>query len=181
MYSLLLLALSLSLDATAASVCWGLQARAPALKEGLWAGLWFGGFQGLMTGLGGLFGGLLSRELWQVGKLLSFGLLAFLGARMVWQALCPLRREGCPQGSFSPGSTALLALATSLDALAAGLSLTYWGQGLLCSTLVIGLVTFCLSLLGVLLGRRVGQGWSRPAGAAGGLVLLGLGLKILLG
>lgn len=181
MFSVFLLALSLAMDATAAAVCCGLHSRDLRLRDGVGIGLWFGGFQTAMTWIGGLFGGLLSRRLWALGSLLSFGLLAFLGGRMLWEALAPLRAQDCPRYDLRPGPMAALALATSLDALAAGLSLAYLGEHLTPSALLIGLVTFVLSLAGSLLGRRVGRRWSRPAGAAGGLVLLGLGLKILLG
>lgn len=181
MFSVLLLALSLAMDATAASVCCGLSAQRFRLRDGITVGLWFGGFQTGMTWIGGLFGGLLSQRLWHLGGLLSFGLLAFLGGRMVWEGISPIQSAACPRYDLRPGPMAALALATSLDALAAGLSLAYLGQGLAVSALVIGLVTFLLSLLGCLLGRRIGQRWSRPAGIAGGLVLLGLGVKILLG
>ena len=181
MFSVFLLAVSLSMDAAAAAVCCGVNAQGMKLRDGVVIGLWFGGFQTGMTWIGGLFGGLLSQRLWRLGSLLAFGLLAYLGIKMVWEGLSPPEGVSCPRYDLRPGPMAVLALATSLDALAAGLSLAYLGQALAPSALLIGLVTFCLSLAGGLLGQRIGQHWSRPAGIAGGLVLLGLGIKILLG
>lgn len=169
------------MDATAAAICCGLNTRGFRLRDGLVVGLWFGGFQTGMTWIGGLFGTLLSQRLWHLGSLLSFGLLAFLGLRMVAECLRPSQEEKGGTYDLRPVSMAALALATSLDALAAGISLTYLGEELTASALVIGLVTFALSLGGSLLGQKVGQRWSRPAGMTGGLVLVGLGIKILLG
>lgn len=181
MLSVLLLALSLAMDAFAASVCCGVNAQGLGLRDSLKIGLWFGGFQTGMTLTGGLFGDQLSRHLWQLGSLLAFGLLAFLGGRMVWEALCPPKEEGCPRYDLRPGPLAALALATSLDALAAGVSLAFLGKELYGSSVVIGLTAFALSTLGALLGRRAGQGLHRWANLAGGGVLLWLGIKILLG
>ena len=169
------------MDAAAAAVCCGINARGLKPRAGMVVALWFGGFQTGMTWIGGLFGGLLSQRLWRLGRLLAFGLLAYLGMKMVWEGIVPSQGEACPRYDLRPGPMAVLALATSLDALAAGLSLAYLGQALAPSALLIGLVTFCLSLAGGLLGQRIGQHWSRPAGIAAGLVLLGLGVKILLG
>lgn len=181
MFSVFLLAVSLAIDATAAAVCCGVNTQRLRLWDGVVIGLWFGGFQAGMTWIGGLFGGLLSQRLWQLGCLLSFGLLTYLGGNMLWESLFPSRRQCCPRYELRPGPMAALALATSLDALAAGLSLTYLGQALAPSALLIGLVTFCLSLAGSLLGRRIGQQWNRWAGLFGGLTLLGLGLHLLFG
>ncbi|MGM9539031.1 MAG: manganese efflux pump MntP family protein [Candidatus Onthomonas sp.] len=181
MFSVFLLALSLSMDAAAAAVCCGVNARGLKLRDGVVIGLWFGGFQTGMTWIGGLFGSLLSQRLWQLGSLLAFGLLTLLGCRMVWEGLAPAEGDVCPRYDLRPGPMAVLALATSLDALAAGLSLAYLDQALIPSALLIGLVTFCLSLAGGMLGRRIGQRWNRRASVAGGLVLLGLGLRILFG
>ena len=161
MLSVFLLALTLAMDAFAAALCCGVQSGGLRLGEGLTIGLWFGGFQMGMTLLGGLFGRQISLLLWQAGCLLAFGLLAFLGGRMVWAAVSPPKEEGAGRYDLSVPSLAALALATSLDALAAGVSLAYLETGLL--------------------GRQLGGRWQRWAGLAGGLILIGLGIKILLG
>ena len=145
MLSVFLLALTLAMDAFAAALCCGVQSGGLRLGEGLTIGLWFGGFQMGMTLLGGLFGRQISLLLWQAGCLLAFGLLAFLGGRMVWAAVSPPKEEGLS---------------------AAG---------------TIGAVAFALSALAGLLGRQLGGRWQRWAGLAGGLILIGLGIKILLG
>lgn len=181
MVSVFLLALSLAMDAFAASVCCGVQIASLRLRDSMVIGLWFGGFQTGMTLIGGSFGRQLSIHLWQVGALLAFGLLLFLGGRMIWDCLSPARAEGCRRYDLRPGPMAALALATSLDALAAGVSLAYLGTGLMLSAGIIGLVAFALSTIGGLLGRQASAGLSRWANLAGGAVLIWLGVKILLG
>lgn len=180
MLSVFLLALSLAMDAFAAAVCCGVQATRLRLRDSLRIGLWFGGFQAGMTLIGGLFGRQLSQWLWQIGALVAFGLLAFLGGRMLWAALTPAQAQTGMKYDLDSGSLAALALATSLDALAAGISLAYLDTGLLAAAGVIGLVAFALSAAGGLLGRRIGERLRRWAGAAGGAVLLLLGGRILL-
>ena len=181
MLSVFLLALTLAMDAFAAALCCGVQSGGLRLGEGLTIGLWFGGFQMGMTLLGGLFGRQISLLLWQAGCLLAFGLLAFLGGRMVWAAVSPPKEEGAGRYDLSIPSLAALALATSLDALAAGVSLASLETGLLSAAGTIGAVAFSLSALAGLLGRQLGGRWQRWAGLAGGLILIGLGIKILLG
>ena len=183
MGSVLLLALSLAVDAFAAAVCCGVRSSGLGLRGAARIGLWFGGFQAGMTLLGGLFGALLSRSLYRAGAVLSFGLLAYLGVKMLFESLFPGPEGTDGEGPLVLSAAALapLALATSLDALAAGVSLGYLDGGLLRSAAVIGLVAFVLSALGGALGRRAGQRLHRWAGAAGGGVLLWLGLRVLAG
>ncbi len=182
MGSVWLLALSLAVDAFAAAVCCGVQCRAAPARGAGKIGLWFGGFQAGMTLAGGLFGTLLSRSLYRAGAVLSFGLLAWLGMRMVIESFFPTGEQGeAGPPDLTAATLAPMALATSLDALAAGVSLGYLEGELFRSAVVIGLVAFALSALGALLGRRVGQGLQRWAGAAGGGVLLWLGLRVLAG
>ncbi|MCD7801650.1 MAG: manganese efflux pump MntP family protein [Clostridiales bacterium] len=133
MLSVLFLALSLAIDAFAAAVCCGANGGRHGLRwrDSLAVGLWFGGFQTGMTLIGGAFGHRLSQYLWRAGQLAAFGLLAFLGLGMVWEALSPEKEAPSRRYELRPLSLATLALATSLDALAAGVSLAYLGA-LLC-------------------------------------------------
>lgn len=181
MLSVFLLALSLAIDAVAAAICCAVQSRRLRLWDGVKIGLWFGTFQTGMTLIGGLFGRRLSLWLWQAGAIAAFGLLAFLGGRMVWSALSPEGGGEERRYDLSPLSMAALALATSLDALAAGVSLAYLETDLRFASLVIGAVAFTLSLLGARFGARVGVRLSRWAELGGGAVLLFLGGRILLG
>ena len=180
MLSVFLLALSLAMDAFAAAVCCGVQAKGLQLRDSARIGLWFGGFQTGMTLIGGLFGHQLSQWLWQIGALVAFGLLAFLGGRMLWEGLSPQEAQTGIKYDLTPGSLAALALTTSLDALAAGISLAYLDTGLLAASGVIGLVALTLSAAGGFLGRQIGGALRRWAGLAGGAVLLLLGIRILL-
>ncbi|MCC8182905.1 MAG: manganese efflux pump MntP family protein [Clostridiales bacterium] len=182
MLSVLFLALSLAIDAFAAAICCGANGggRGLRLRDSLMVGLWFGGFQTGMTLIGGAFGDRLSQYLWRAGQLSAFGLLAFLGLRMVWEALSPQRENSTPRYELRPLPLAALALATSLDALAAGVSLAYLGQALISSSLVIGAVAFLLSVTGGLLGQSAGSRLHQWASLAGGAVLIALGVKILL-
>lgn len=175
--TVLLLALSLSADAFAAALCWGLSGRTPV--RGVQVGLWFGGAQGIMTLIGALFGTALGELTRQAGRLAAFGVLVFLGLRMLSAALWEPSEEPAapPAGNLT---LAALALATSIDALAAGMSLPYLGLSLLPSAGVIGAVTFLLSLWGTLLGGRCQPGHRRLTSAAGGAVLLWLALRIML-
>ncbi|MCD7880594.1 MAG: manganese efflux pump MntP family protein [Clostridiales bacterium] len=182
MLSVLFLALSLAIDAFAAAVCCGANGGRHGLRwrDSLAVGLWFGGFQMGMTLIGGAFGHRLSQYLWRAGQLAAFGLLAFLGLGMVWEALFPEKEAPSRRYELRPLSLATLALATSLDALAAGVSLAYLGQELLSTALVIGAVAFVLSAVGGLLGQSVGSRLHRWADLAGGMVLIGLGIRVLL-
>ncbi len=110
----------------------------------------------------------------------AFGLSSILGLGMVWEALSPEKETPSRRYELRPLSLATLALATSLDALAAGVSLAYLGQELLPSALVIGAVAFVLSAVGGLLGQSVGCRLHRWADLAGGMALIGLGVKVLL-
>lgn len=179
MVSVCLIALSLAVDAAAASVCCGLSSPGFRRRDGVRLGLWFGGFQFGMTLLGGMAGGELNEHCRLIGGMVAFGLLTYLGGRMLLDALAPVAGEP-PVYALTTPAVAALALATSLDALAAGVSLAYLGQDLLSSALVIGAVAFVLSAVGGLLGQSVGSRLHRWADLAGGMVLIGLGIRVLL-
>lgn len=179
MVSLLLMALSLSVDAAAAAVCCALAVSELNLRESLRLGLWFGGFQAGMMLLGGAAGVELSEHFQRAGCVVSFGLLVYLGGKMLLDAAAPLE-EIRPSCGLDTKSVALLALATSLDALAAGVSMACLSMGLWLAAGVIGAVAFCCTFAGARVGRRVGVRFHRWASAAGGLVLTGIGVRILL-
>lgn len=176
--SIFLMALSLSVDACAAAVCCGVATEGFRLRDGLRLGLWFGGFQAGMTLLGGVCGGELNEHLQVPGGFLAFGLLAWLGGRMILDALFPTGDTRCYD--LHPATLAALGVATSLDALAVGLSLPWLEVSLGASAAVIGAVAFTLSAVGGLAGRKLGGTLHRWAGCVGGGVLLGIGVHILL-
>lgn len=178
MTEILLIALSLALDAMAAAVSAGCANPRGGVRLALKLGLWFGGFQFVMPLLGfGLGQGLLgcARAL---GPWVGFGLLAFLGGKMLWDAAAGQAEE--LDGTLSTGKLCLLALATSLDALATGVSAACMALPLWLSCGVIGAVTFALSGLGALFGRALGAKFQRPAAGLGGITLIAIGAKFLL-
>lgn len=179
MISVWLMALSLAVDAFAVSIACGVAAPEFRLRDSVKIGCWFGAFQFAMPLLGSCFGALVSARSQIAAGLLSFGLLAWLGGRMLWDGLA-----GCPQPEASelrPGRLAVLAVATSLDALAAGVSMPCLGVPVLTAAAVTGGVAFILSAIGGLAGRQLGTLCQRFAQLAGGFVLIGIGIKILVG
>lgn len=179
MISVFLIALSLAVDATAAAVCCGVSNAGFSPRDALRIGLWFGGFQGGMTLIGGFAGSELNEHFSLLGAVAAFGLLMYLGGRMLLGALTPQREENANYG-LDTRSIMLLAVATSLDALAVGVSVAYLEVGLWTAAAVIGGTALVLSAAGSLMGRHIGQRSQQWAGAVGGLVLVGIGAKILL-
>lgn len=174
MLTVLLLALSVSVDACAAALssCSGRD----RLRTGLELAGWFGGFQTGMSLLGGLAGDALSEHLRRFGAVFAFGLLLYLGTA---QLLSALRGEETEvQAGSGRWRMAALAFATSVDALAAGVSLAYLPVGLVPAALLIGLVTGSLTLICTLAGGRVR--FRRLAAGGGGAVLVLIGWRILL-
>lgn len=173
-----LIALSLAMDAMAVSVSAGMACRGSAAKVGLRLGLWFGTFQFAMPLLGFVLGQALAAYVEAVAPYIAFALLAFIGGRMIWEAFQPADREDL--SDLSNGKVCLLAVATSIDALAVGVGASLMEMPLLPSCVIIGAVAFALSFLGAVVGRKLGQRFNTWAQAAGGAVLVGIGLKFLL-
>lgn len=180
MISILLIAFSLALDAGAASVCCGLSVAGFRVRDGVRLGLWFGTFQAGMTLLGGFAGTALNEHFARVSTIVAFGLLLWLGARMVLDALCGSGETKCVS-DLSAGTLAALALATSLDALAVGVGVAFLEVTLWTAAAVIGAVAFGVSLAGSLAGQQLGKGFRRAAGCLGGAVLIAIGIKVLMG
>lgn len=178
LYELFIVAVSLSMDAFAVSVCKGLSVGRPKWRHCLICGLWFGGFQALMPLLGWLLGVRFQQMIVSVDHWVAFVLLGLIGFNMVREALSG--EEEALDCSFGVRSMFLLAVATSIDALAVGVSMAFLQHvNILWAALVIGGVAFAFSLAGGLLGRRLGCLFQKRAELAGGLVLIGIGFKIL--
>lgn len=174
---LLILAAGLAMDAFAVSVCKGLAMGKPSWRQALVPGLWFGGFQGLMPCLGYLLGARFSVYITAVDHWLAFGLLVLLGVNML--------REAGEGGEKADGSLAwrtmlAMAVATSIDALAVGITFAFLAVDLIPAALTIAAVTLVLSTLGVRLGGRFGAKLEGRAQVLGGCILILLGVKILL-
>lgn len=176
---ILLLGIGLSMDAFAVSVCKGLAVRRADAKTALACGVWFGLFQGLMPLAGFFLGRIFAGAIEAVDHWVAFGLLALVGGSMIRESLSPAGEA--PGADLSLGAMLPLAVATSIDALAVGVSLamraevSIWG-----SVLLIGVTTFLLSALGVTVGGIFGRKFEKKAELLGGVVLVLLGLKILL-
>lgn len=177
---LLLLAVGLSMDAFAVSVCKGLSMKQSSLKAGLICGGWFGAFQALMPTVGYFLGTLFAGAIEAFDHWVAFGLLALIGANMLKEAFGK-QEDGEPDGDLSVRTMFLLAVATSIDALAVGISLAMAGDvNILAAVLLIGAVTFALSAIGVKVGGVFGSRYEKKAQIAGGVILILLGIKILL-
>ncbi len=176
---LILIAVGLSADAFAVAVCKGLSVREAKLKHYLLIGAWFGGFQALMPLIGYFLGSLFAEYIESVDHWVAFGLLAFLGIKMIVEAL---RGESeATDGSFSFVAMLVLAIATSIDALASGIAFAVLeGVNIFLSVAVIGVTTFVFSAAGLKIGNVFGAKFKTGAEIAGGAILILIGVKILL-
>lgn len=180
---LALLALGLSMDAFAVSICKGLSVKKARLKEMSTCGIWFGGFQALMPLIGYFLGALFYDAISSFDHWIAFTLLALIGANMLREALSKEDAcECCENGSDMSAKTMLvMAVATSIDALAVGISLAMTGDvNIWIAVALIGIITFAMAALGVKIGNVFGSRFEKKAEAAGGIILILLGLKILL-
>ncbi|WP_417575725.1 manganese efflux pump MntP [Paratractidigestivibacter sp.] len=179
---LLLIAVGLSMDAFAVSICKGLGMKKVNLKVAFALALFFGGFQALMPLIGWALG---SQFLWLISPIdhwIAFVLLAVIGGKMLWEALHDEEGEddGKPADKIDLGEFFILAVATSIDALAVGISFAALAVDIVPSILIIGVVTFCFTIAGVFVGNFFGSRYEKPASIVGGVVLILIGLKILL-
>ena len=179
-FELLLLAVGLSMDAFAVSVCKGLSMKKPSIKGPLICGIWFGGFQALMPLIGFFLGTLFAEAIEAFDHWIAFGLLAIIGINMLKEAFSK-EEEGCCGCDLSFRTMLVMAIATSIDALAVGISLAMAGNvNIWLAILLIGFTTFSFSGLGVKIGNVFGSRFEQKAQIAGGCILILLGLKILL-
>ena len=175
---LFLTAVGLSMDAFAVSVCKGLSERDLRPWDAVKTGLFFGGFQALMPLLGWLLGTRFESYITEIDHWIAFILLTFIGGKMIWEVLFGKEEE--TSGSFDLKELLILAVATSIDALAVGITFAFLSVDIWSSVLVIGATTFCFGVGGVYLGNRVGGKFHEKAEIAGGAILILIGLKILL-
>lgn len=179
---LLLLAVGLSMDAFAVSVCKGLAMKKADWKGQTVCGAWFGGFQALMPLIGFFLGTLFAQAIEAFDHWVAFGLLALIGVNMLREAFgsdsCDCEEHSA---DLSVKTMFVLAVATSIDALAVGISLAMAGNvNIFLAVALIGVVTFILSAIGVKVGSIFGSRFEKKAEIAGGIILILLGVKILL-
>lgn len=178
---LFLLAVGLSMDAFAVSVCKGLAMKKASLKAGLTCGLWFGGFQALMPLIGFFLGSLFAEAIQTFDHWIAFILLAIIGINMLREAMSGEEEERENDADLSPKTMFIMAVATSIDALAVGISLAMAGNvNIVAAVILIGSTTCVLSAIGVKVGNVFGSRYEKRAEIAGGVILILLGLKILL-
>ncbi|MBR6258821.1 MAG: manganese efflux pump [Oscillospiraceae bacterium] len=175
---LFILAVGLSMDAFAVAVCKGLAMEKLTLGRTCVVGAWFGGFQALMPLIGWLLGSAFSRYITAFDHWIAFGLLALIGAGMIREAAKGENSEA--DSSLKVRTMFLLAVATSIDALAVGVTFAFLNVAIIPAICFIGVVTFILSALGVKIGNVFGAKYKAKSEAAGGVILILLGLKILL-
>ena len=175
------LGFGLAMDATAVSVVRGMAVARVRVRDVAAVALWFGGFQAAMPLAGWLLGRGIGRWMADWDHWIAFGLLSLLGLRMIVEALRGGDEvDAIPGRPFRPSLMLPLAVATSIDALAAGVTLPVLGASLATALVVIGATTAVLSAAGLFAGRRFGAALGRRLDAVGGLVLIGLGTKILI-
>ena len=175
---LFLVALSLSMDAFAVSLCKGLSVGRPTPGQCLTCGAWFGGFQALMPLIGFLLGVRFQGVISSVDLWVAFVLLGLIGANMVREALGG--DEEHVDSSFGPRAMLPLAVATSIDALAVGVTFAFLRVEIAPAVALIGVTTLVLSALGVKVGSVFGDRFQSKAELAGGVILILMGTKILL-
>lgn len=177
--SLLALAVGLSMDAFAVSVCKGLALKKVNAKHMCIVGAWFGGFQALMPTIGYLLGVRFEQYITAIDHWIAFVLLALIGANMIREAVSPGGDEEA-DASLGFKTMLLMAVATSIDALAVGITFAFLSVDIIPAALTIGVTTFALSAVGVKVGSVFGLKYKKRAEIAGGVILCLLGLKILL-
>ena len=176
LYELFIIAVSLSMDAFAVSVCKGLSLRRYGPGRSLTAGIYFGGFQALMPLIGWALGVRFQQAIANVDHWIAFGLLTLIGINMLREA----RQEGDSlDEAMGPAAMLPLAVATSIDALAVGVTFAFLQVSILPAVSFIGVTTFVLSALGVWVGSAFGARWRERAEQAGGIILILMGVKIL--
>lgn len=174
---LFVLAVGLSMDAFAVSVCKGLSMGKIKGKHMCIAGIWFGGFQALMPLIGYFLGSFFSDMITRYDHWIAFILLVFIGGQMIRESF---GKEECVDNSMSAKAMFLLAVATSIDALAVGVTFAFLKVDIVPAVSFIGIITFIFSAAGVKIGSIFGAKYKSGAELCGGIILILIGLKILL-
>ena len=178
LWELFVIALGLSMDAFAVSICKGLSVRRCAARHMLICGLYFGVFQAAMPLIGYILGAQFESLVTAIAPYIAFALLAFIGANMIKEARS--EEEESIEDDFSMKAMIPLAVATSIDALAVGVSFAFLQVDIVPAVLFIGVTTFVCCAIGVKVGSLFGSRYKQRAEFFGGVVLILMGLKILL-
>ena len=176
MIEIFLVGVGLAMDAFAVSICKGLLIKKITLKDSVVIALWFGLFQGVMPLVGYLFGRIFEEVVNSIDHWIAFILLVFIGINMIRESFN--KSDNLNKMDFK--TMFLLAVATSVDALAVGVTFAFFDVNIVFSSLMIALITFILSIIGVIIGNRFGDKFQSKAELFGGIILICLGFKILL-
>ncbi len=196
LFELFLIAVGLSMDAFAVAICKGLGMKKLDMHQALVIGLFFGGFQALMPVIGWFLGAQFASLVTPIDHWIAFILLAFIGGKMLFDAIkgddesetakdgegAPKDGEGAKDGApkLDLRELTMLAIATSIDALAVGITFAFLDVDIVLAASFIGVVTFVLSVIGVAVGNQFGSRWEKPSAIVGGVVLILIGVRILL-
>lgn len=182
-FTLLLMGVGLSMDAFAVAICKGLSMRKVNKKQCLVIGLFFGGFQALMPFIGWVLGSQFEQYITSIDHWIAFILLGFIGGKMVVEAIRE-KDDAVEVGKMDPPldlkEMFILAIATSIDALAVGITFAFLQVPIVEAISIIGITTFVISVIGVYVGNFFGNRYKKKAELAGGMILILIGLKILL-
>ncbi|MDO5117276.1 MAG: manganese efflux pump MntP family protein [Eggerthellaceae bacterium] len=179
---LLLIGIGLSMDAFAVSLCKGLGMKRLDMRQAIIIGVFFGGFQALMPVIGWVLGKQFESYITSIDHWIAFALLAFIGGKMIFDALRGVGYEepAGQGGKLDYKELFMLAIATSIDALAVGITFAFLQVGIAGAVSIIGITTFLLSVAGVAIGHQFGVRFEKPASIVGGVVLILIGVRILL-
>lgn len=175
---LLLISIGLGMDAFAVAICKGISMKKMDWKKAIIIGLYFGGFQGLMPVLGFALGKGFEKIVTSVDHWIAFTLLGIIGLNMIRETFCKDKEKMDDSVCFK--SMIVLAIATSIDALAIGITFAFLKVNILLAVLMIGIITFILSMVGTKIGNKFGDKFGAKAEFAGGIILILIGTKILL-
>ena len=175
---LLLLSIGLAMDAFAVSVCKGISMKKMNWKKAIIIGLYFGGFQALMPTIGYFLGSAFQSLITSIDHWIAFILLGIIGGGMIKEAFEDDKENVNDDVGFK--TMIILAIATSIDALAVGITFAFLNVNLILAVSLIGIITFIISVIGTKIGNRFGDKYERKAEIVGGIILIFLGIKILL-
>ena len=177
---LLLLSIGLAMDAFAVSVCKGISMKKMNWKKACIIGLWFGGFQALMPTIGYFLGSAFESLVTNIDHWIAFVLLGIIGGNMIKEAFCKEKDDEESSDDISFKTMLMLAIATSIDALAVGITFAFLNVNLFLAISMIGIITFAISIIGTKVGNKFGNKYEKKAELAGGVILILIGIKILL-
>ena len=176
-FRILLIAFSLSLDAFAVSVAYGIDLKNIKIKDGVLIGFFFGFFQAAMPVLGYFFGAFFYEFIKNISNIVSFAILFLIGLKMIYEAFSLKEEE--KKAVLAIRKLFLFAIATSIDAFAIGITFSFREINIFFSVVIIGVITFFVSLFGVFLGKKVGFLISEKSEMIGGIILIVLAFKML--